>query len=162
MTRQPRRNVRKTLANVAARLRSNHAGERQAARRMLLLMCYKYDIDPREYGVEPPSREEFEEQLYAGHFMWERARLLDRHAAEMEAYAPRAPRPESVLAWGRLMRFEAERERIGCRDPYSTAPNGNRAGCAPMVPGYEDIPHKDYCRSPVCPQQPEGKWDLRR
>lgn len=46
-----RRRIRETLKNVAARLRSPHAGERDNARRIIRTMCEREGLDPGEFGV---------------------------------------------------------------------------------------------------------------
>lgn len=152
MPREAGRSIRQTLEAVAARLRSSHAGERSAAKDRLLYLCRKYRIDPAEYGVRVPAPAERIEQPSADNPSWGYARRCDELADDLERIAPSAPQPREVLRDVRWLRFEAARWRAFARDPFNVSPSGNARRCAPQIAGFEDIPHHDYCRSPVCPQ----------
>lgn len=152
MPREEGRSVRRTLEGVAARLRSSHAGERSAARDRLLYLCRKYRIDPAEYGVRIPAPAERVEQPGAENPSWGYAHRCDELADELERIAPSAPQPREVLRDVRWLRFEAARWRAHARDPFNFSLGGNARGCATTIAGFDDIEHRDYCRSPVCPQ----------
>ncbi|HEX8585018.1 MAG TPA: hypothetical protein VF680_11475 [Allosphingosinicella sp.] len=152
MSKGPGRTISDTLANVAARLRSTHQGERDSARSLLLMMCKKYNRDPRDYGVEPLTEPEWDEKLFAKTWRYERAKLLQRLAHQGDADAETAPDPAAVRYAARLRRFEAARIMHWLRHRVRVE-TGDGGGCAIMIPGYEDVPHQDYCESPVCPHQ---------
>jgi hypothetical protein len=136
------RDINAMLQNIAARMRSADAAERRSAGRLLVALCARYGRNPADYGVRIDY-----DALYGESPWWGYAKSRDEAAAACEATDPPT---------ARLLRFEAVRYRAYVMGRTGRRwPDGDGGGCAPMIQGYEDVPHLDYCRSAVCPHRME-------